>query len=187
MLKNEGSKPHVVHPRDKIALMSIDLCLQPAVMKVQEMNNTDRCSKGCRSTDASRTVSPPPMLVSSVSSVNPVISCADNAPLIHPHCPPAVSWHNQFMPPLFLYFLYILSGRKKQKQATSAMNSREGPGRGVRLQRKRESTGISLGVGSAGRILIAENSSAESKTSSVKRLWPAMDDVVVALLAFSCR
>ena len=58
--KNEGSKPHVVHPRDKIAQMTMDLCLQPAVMEVQEMSNTDRGSKGWGSTDVSRTVPPPP-------------------------------------------------------------------------------------------------------------------------------
>ena len=88
------------------------------------------------------------------------------------------------MPPLFFYLLYILSGRKKQKQATSAMNSPEGPVTRASLKQKRESTGISLGVGSADRMFPSENSSPESKTSSATRLWPATDDVVVALLAF---
>ena len=147
------------------------------------MSNTDRGSKGCGLTDVSRTV-PPCLPVSSVSSVNPVIPCTEDVPLIHPHCPPAMSWHNQFMPPLFLYSLYVLSGRKEQKQATSAMNSREGPVTRASLQQKRKSTGISLGVDSADGMLLSENSSPESKKSSGTRLWPATDDVVVALLAF---
>ena len=101
---------------------------------------------------------PPPLPVSSISFVNPVIPRTDDVPLIHPHCPPAMSWHNQFMPPLFFYLLYILSGRKKQKQATSAMNSPEGPVTRASLKQKRESTGISLGVGSADRMFPSENS-----------------------------
>ena len=127
---------------------------------------------------------PPPLPVSSVSSVNPVIQCTDDVSLIHPHCLPAMSWHNQFMPPMFSYFLYILSRRKKQKQATSAINSREGPVKRPSLQQKRESTGILLGVASADRILLSENSFTDSKTSSATRLWPPTDDVVVASLAF---
>ena len=58
--KNEGSKPQVVHPGDKIAQMTIDLCLQPAVMEVREMSNTDRGSKEWGSTDVRPTSPPPP-------------------------------------------------------------------------------------------------------------------------------
>ena len=102
VVKNEGSSQYRIQPEDTIAQMTVDLCLQPEVLVVQDLTTTARGSKGWGSTDT-------PDLVVSPSPELPYTSqCTDDLPLIHSRCPPTIPWHNQFMPPLFLYLLYII-------------------------------------------------------------------------------
>ena len=125
VLKNEGSSQYRIQPGDKIAQMTVDLCLEPEVLVVQDLTTTARGSKGWGSTDT------PDLVVSPSPELSYTRPCTDDVPLIHSHCRPTIPWGNQFMPPLFSYFPYIILGARERRLKTALHSptqlEREGP------------------------------------------------------------
>ena len=160
--------------------MTVDLCLQPEVPVVQDLTTTARGSKGWGSTDT------PDLIVSASPELPYTSPCTDKVPLIHSHCPPTIPWHNQFMPPLFLYFLCIVLGARERrlKTALHSPTQREREGPVTRAQAKlRHQVSHNSGEGVVG-VFQSGKCPQEYETSPATRLQPGTDDVAVALLAF---
>ena len=172
VLKNEGSSQYRIQPGDKIVQMTVDLCLWPEVLVVQDLITTARGLKDWGSTVTPDLVVPP-------SPALPYTSpCTDDVHLIHSHCPPTIPWHNQFMPPFFLYFLYIVLGARERrlKTALHSPTQREREGPVTRAQAKlRHQVGLNSQEGFVG-VFQSGKLSQEYETSPGTRLQPGTDD-----------
>ena len=185
VLKNEALTEFQVHPGDKIAQMTLERNLLPKIEVVQELSHTQRGSDGWGSTDQLRPITnvckeglsvPAPPAPSLPKLPSPLPNAAaDNVPPIHPHCPPGLSWHTQFMSPLFVYVLYMISTARRATPATAvgtetvsiSCTEYTGP---VMRARQAQKQSVVL--------------SPESKTSPETPLQPTAVNVGVALLVF---